>query len=95
MMNRQDDKLFALGTRSATERVLLLEMDIPNGNSDAAVRELAPLPGLSYSDDFVVRLVDEGAEKCILVATLSGANRRAIYKVRLSGNDNFNQPGLN
>jgi len=86
MMGWHDEMMFALGRPSASHKMLLLEMTVPRpGAEEVSVRELAQLPGLSYDDEFTVRLSGEQGEKYILVAALVGANQRAIYRIRLSG----------
>ncbi|KAK3381856.1 hypothetical protein B0H63DRAFT_435372 [Podospora didyma] len=85
IMDWHDDKMFALGTTPLNQRLLLLELTVPRSEAEKVdIRELAQLPGLSHNDEFTVRLSDEAGEKYILVAALVGANRRAIYRARLS-----------
>ncbi|RDA93444.1 hypothetical protein CP533_2659 [Ophiocordyceps camponoti-saundersi (nom. inval.)] len=74
-----DGRLFALGTTAASYRMLLLEIRVPNQESELVVRQLGQLPGLSYSDDFCEMLSDGQDEKCILVAALT----RTIYRVAI------------
>ncbi len=87
MMGWHDDKMFALGTSSANHKMLLLELTMPRASTDkVSVTELTPLPGLSYEDEFAERLSgEERGEKYVLIAALTGTNKRAIYRVRLPG----------
>lgn len=86
MMGWNDGKMFALGTTSANQRMLLLEMTVPRGEAEeVCVRELAHLQTLSYHEEFTETLSDEQGEKYVLIASLGGANRHAIYRIRLPG----------
>jgi len=81
-----DDRLFALGTTSANQRLLLLELIVPRSPAGTiSIREISSLPGLSYNDEITQRISEELGEKFVLVAALVGPNRRALYKVRLGG----------
>jgi len=78
------DRLYALGTSSAHQRLLLLELTVPQSLvGNISVREITNLPGLSYNDEFTQRISEETGEKFVLVAALVAPNRRAIYRVRL------------
>ncbi|KAK0630326.1 hypothetical protein B0T17DRAFT_636267 [Bombardia bombarda] len=88
MMEANDEKMLALGTTSANHKLVLFELTVPRSDTDeVCMRELAQLPGLSYNDEFTERLSDGTDEKYVLIAALVAANRRAIYRVRLSGQD--------
>ncbi|KAK3335227.1 kinase-like domain-containing protein [Cercophora scortea] len=98
MMTSRDDKMYALGTSTASHKILLLEMTVPRrgdvetelgGGGVGGIREVAQLTGLSYNDEFVERLAEgkttgEG-EGYVLVAALVAQNRRAVYRVGLGG----------
>lgn len=85
IMGRRDEKLYAVGRPLASHRMLLLEITMPRpASTEVSVRELAPLPGLSYDVEFTERLSDEREENYVLIASLAGANQRAaIRRVRL------------
>lgn len=86
MMGWKDQKMYALGTTSTNQRMLLLEMTVPQSEAeDVCVRELTPLPTLSYDEEFTEMLSDEMGEKYVLIASLAGGNRHAIYRIRLPG----------
>ena len=89
------NKVVALGTYSANQRIMLLELTLPQPKSSwrdgVEVVKIASLPGLLYGDEFVAQLSDparDGGERFVLVAALVTARRqRAIYKVRLDDDE--------
>ncbi|KAL2816012.1 hypothetical protein BDW59DRAFT_177472 [Aspergillus cavernicola] len=84
MIGSNDLKMYALARASASSRLLLLQMTVPQSNDeDISVRELAHLPGLSADDQFTERVWDGDMEKCVLIAALVNNSKRAIYRVRL------------
>ncbi|KAK3693402.1 hypothetical protein B0T22DRAFT_420686 [Podospora appendiculata] len=96
MMSARDDKMYALGTSTASHKVLLLEIAVPTtrrgeGETEGGmgIREVAPLVGLSYNDEFVERLAEGPgrSEVYVLVAALVAQNRRAVYRVGVTGGD--------
>jgi len=79
-----DDRLFALGTTSANQRLLLLELIVPHSPvANISIREIGSLPGLSYNDELTQRISQNLGEKFVLIAALVAPNRRAIYRARL------------
>lgn len=95
LAGRDSDRLLALGTTSANNKILLLELSLQvragSGKMHVSAREIARMPDLLYGNVFAARLAedsDEGGERFVLVATLVGnGGRRAIYKVHLTGPD--------
>ncbi|KAK0631510.1 kinase-like domain-containing protein [Immersiella caudata] len=84
LMMDSDDRLFALGTTSANQKLLLLELTVPRSPiGNVSVKEISTLPGLLYSDEVTQRISEEAGDKFVLVAALVAPNRRAIYRVRL------------
>ncbi|KAK8021109.1 Sec34-like family protein [Apiospora arundinis] len=77
----QDDKIFALGTQSANNKMLLMEFPIPRPEEEVEVATLTPLNGLSYGEEFAAALSSQTEEKYLIVSTLRGT----IYKVVLPG----------
>ncbi|KAK8049389.1 Sec34-like family protein [Apiospora phragmitis] len=77
----QDDKIFALGTQSANNKMILMEFGIPRPEEDVEVATLAPLYGLSYGEEFASTLSSQAEERYIIISTLRGT----IYKVVLPG----------
>ncbi|RDA86581.1 hypothetical protein CP532_5986 [Ophiocordyceps camponoti-leonardi (nom. inval.)] len=75
-----DRKLYALGCKTTSHRMLLLEIIITPVEAELVVRQLGQLPNLSYSDDFSQMVSDEGEDKYILVAALTPT----IYGVAIS-----------
>ncbi|KAK0719271.1 hypothetical protein B0H67DRAFT_149719 [Lasiosphaeris hirsuta] len=85
LMIDSDDKVYAIGTPTASNRLQLLELTIPRSSTEGvSVQEIAQLSGLTIHDDFTEQVATVAGEKCALVAALVGVNRRAIYRVRLS-----------
>lgn len=84
LMVGSNDRIFGLGTTSANQRLLLLELIVPRSpTGDISVREICNLPGLSYDDELTQKISEERGEKFVLIAALVAPNRRAIYRVRL------------
>jgi hypothetical protein len=89
LMDLDDRKIFALGTHSGNNRVHLLEMTVPQSENDkVVVRDLLPLPDLSYDDEFTQVLsyspgLGGNGEKYILIAALTTASPRWIYRIPL------------
>jgi len=79
---RPQGKLLAIGAPSAKHQMVLLEIHL--NTSELHVQQLASLPGLLYGDDFAAVLSDDKSDPCVIVASLTGASRRVIYKVKLS-----------
>ncbi|GJN70982.1 hypothetical protein PLICBS_005042 [Purpureocillium lilacinum] len=79
---RPQGKLLAIGAPSAKHQMVLLEIQL--NTSELHVQQLASLPGLLYGDDFAAVLSDDKSDPCVIVASLTGASRRVIYKVKLS-----------
>lgn len=77
----QDDKIFALGTQSANNKMILMEFRIPRPEEDVEVATLTPLNGLSYGEEFAATLSSQTEERYIIISTLRGT----IYKVVLPG----------
>ncbi|KAK8138792.1 serine/threonine protein kinase [Apiospora sp. TS-2023a] len=75
----QDDKIFALGTQSANNKMILMEFGIPRPDEDVEVTNLAALNGLSYGEEFAATLSSQTEERYIIISTLRGT----IYKVVL------------
>jgi hypothetical protein len=86
MMGRNDNKLFAVGRRAGYHRMLLLEMNMPVSDATKiSVKEVAEIPGLTYSDEFVEKIFHGPDESYVLLAAFMGANQCGIYKVTLPG----------
>ncbi|KAK8089253.1 hypothetical protein PG997_004214 [Apiospora hydei] len=77
----QDDKIFALGTQSANNKMILMEFGIPRPEEDVEVATLTALHGLSYGEEFAATLSQQAEERYIIISTLRGT----IYKVALPG----------
>ncbi|KAK8115137.1 hypothetical protein PG999_007206 [Apiospora kogelbergensis] len=75
----EDDKIFALGTQSANNKMLLMEFALPRPEGEVEVTTLAPLQGLSYGEEFAATLSSPTDERYIIISTLRGT----IYKVVL------------
>ncbi|UNI16539.1 hypothetical protein JDV02_002966 [Purpureocillium takamizusanense] len=78
---RPRGRLLAIGAPSAKHQMVLLEIHL---TPELHVQQLAHLPGLLHGDDFAAVLSDDDSEPCVIVASLTGASRRVIYKVRLA-----------
>ncbi|KAL4905101.1 hypothetical protein BDW74DRAFT_19058 [Aspergillus multicolor] len=82
MMGSQDDKLYAVVRHPFNYKMLLVELTVPRSNEDeVCFKELTTLPDLIEDDQFTERLRDATDGKCILLASLVGAGRRAIHRV--------------
>ncbi|KAK8056451.1 hypothetical protein PG993_001678 [Apiospora rasikravindrae] len=77
----QDDKIFALGTQSANNKMILMEFGIPRPEEDVEVTTLTALHGLLYGEEFAATLSRQAEERYIIISTLRGT----IYKVALPG----------
>ncbi|PFH62082.1 hypothetical protein XA68_15173 [Ophiocordyceps unilateralis] len=77
-----DNRLFALGTTSASHRMLLLEIQVPQPDTDMEVRQVAQLPGLSYDDDFSVMLSDDGDDERRLFCLEAGTQVKPGSEVK-------------
>ena len=77
----EDDKIFALGTQSANNKMLLMEFAIPRPDEKVEITTLTPLHGLSYGEEFVATLPSQTEERYLIISTLRGT----IYKVVLPG----------
>lgn len=80
LTNKPDGRLLAVGTKQAKHQMLLLEIQV---EPKLLIEERARLPGLSYGDDFSAVLSDTGPDQCVIIASLAGASRRIIYRVKL------------
>ncbi|PCH02423.1 Hypothetical protein PENO1_022300 [Penicillium occitanis (nom. inval.)] len=87
VMDWNDRKIFALGTPAGTNRVYLLEMTVPQSEVDkVTVTELVSLPDLSQDDEFTFVLSSSSSQQggdYILIAALTSARRRWIYRISL------------
>lgn len=87
IMDWDDRKIFALGTPAGMNRVYLLRMTVPQSEVDrVTVTELVPLPDLSQDDEFTQVLSAGSSQQggdYILIAALTNANRRWIYRISL------------
>lgn len=85
-MEWHDNKIFALGTASGNQRMLLLMIQLPLSEADdISIKELAQLPSLSYDGEFTERLSTENGKMYVLIASVERGNRHAIYKINLPG----------
>ncbi|KGO36018.1 hypothetical protein PEX1_080440 [Penicillium expansum] len=80
MMDKNDDKILAVGRRAAHHTMLLLEIAMPPQATKISVTELAEIPGLTHSDEFTERVVHGEEESVVILAALMGANQCRIYK---------------
>jgi hypothetical protein len=88
MMEWNDRILFALGTASGNQRMLLLKISLPLSDADnVSIKEIAQLPGLSYDAEFTERLSTENDIKYVLIASVERGSRHVIYKICLSGEE--------
>lgn len=84
MMGWDGKRLFAIGKKLASHKIILLQMKIPaKANKGVEVTELAAFPDLSDDDDFTVKLSSGGNEKFVLLAARIERDQRAIYKIRI------------
>ncbi|KAJ6441394.1 ankyrin repeat protein [Purpureocillium lavendulum] len=73
-------RLLAIGTAQVKQQMMLLEIHFsPTLNA----QPLASLPRLSHGDDFDAIFSDRSPDPCVIVASLTGASRRVIYRVKL------------
>lgn len=79
-MDKNDDKILAVGRRAAHHTMLLLEIAMPPQATKISVTELAEIPGLTHSDEFTERVVHGEEESVVILAALMGANQCRIYK---------------
>lgn len=83
MSGGEDTTMYALGIRSPSHKIFLLEISFAEPDEEPSIREAAQIPGLFLDDDFEGVLACEGAERFVLVAVLVGSNGRCIYRVSL------------
>lgn len=81
LMGRNQNDLFALGTRSTDERILLLKIRIPT-DSDLEIQVVGSLEGLSSSNNFVSMLTDESDDyRHVVVASWGGTENNHVYSM--------------
>jgi hypothetical protein len=85
MMDWDDNRMFALGRPSGSNRMHVLQINVPGSQDDEiTITELAQIPGLSEGDQFTEKLSDGGGEKYLLITALAGPNQCCIYRVGLA-----------
>jgi hypothetical protein len=94
LLGGSEDRLLALGTTSANNRMLLLQIGLSRPEEgirgDITISEIAHLPGLAYGDEFAARLTQEtqggkDIELVIIAVQVATSRHRNIYRVELSG----------
>ncbi|OAA64898.1 Protein kinase-like domain protein [Cordyceps fumosorosea ARSEF 2679] len=73
-------KLFAIGNVSSKQNMMLVEVRL---SPTLDVRELVKIPDLFVGDDVVAVAVESTDKTLIIVASLTGASRRAIHKITI------------
>lgn len=71
-------KLYAIGNISSKQQMMLLEVDF---TSNLEIKELVKIPGLLQGDDVTAVAVQVGEKVRVIVASLTGASRRLIYRM--------------
>jgi hypothetical protein len=87
-----DAIIYALGTRSPSYKISLLEISLTKEGEEPSVREITQVPDLFHDDDFEAMFFQEGDERYILICILVGSNGRFIYRVDLQEDENSNGP---
>lgn len=75
MIDQSNTRLFAIAKTSTNERLLLVEMKVPDPGGGISLTKISRIPGLSYGDDFTERLVEAGKESFVLLTTLARGKR--------------------
>lgn len=84
MMDQDDRKMFALGTKSAKNKLHLLELSIPHPNADLSVENITEIRELSYEDKFLARIVVDNTQEYVLIVALASGKRRSNVIVKIS-----------
>lgn len=75
-------RLFALGTRSGSRMLFLLDIGSP-GLGHSKVREEAELPGLKEPDELKLRVCHSSSEEFALVTAVTPLGMHSVYRVGL------------